>query len=51
MTDELSPEEVEIYLRRAEQQIQRALLDLAEITGRDIDSVRVDTRNFANLKT
>lgn len=51
MTDDLSPEEIEIYLRRTEQQIQRALLDLPEITGRDVESVNVDTRNFANLKT
>ena len=42
----------DLLLKEAEQAIQRILLDLDERlaeVGDKIDSVRVDTRNFANL--
>jgi hypothetical protein len=32
-----------------ENAIQRALLDFVNATGRQIEHVRVDTRNYANL--
>jgi hypothetical protein len=32
-----------------ENAIQRALIDFVNATGREIDHVRVDTRNFGNL--
>ena len=32
-----------------EDAIQRLLIDFVNRTGREIDHVRVDTRNFANL--
>ena len=38
-------------LEDAEQYIQRILLELSEVTGKRIDHVDVDTRNFANYKT
>lgn len=38
-------------LRQAEHRIQRLLLALEEETGKRIDHVEVDTRNFANLRT
>lgn len=38
-------------LKEAEERIQRILLDLVEATGREIDAVQVDTRQFGNLKT
>lgn len=41
---------IDAAIEKAEQQIQRILLDLADETGRDIDFVNVDTRPFANLK-
>ena len=37
-------------LKNAENQIQKILLDLEEATGREIDVVQVDTRQFANLR-
>lgn len=37
-------------VKRAELRIQRILNDLEEETGKEIDSVDVDCRNFANLK-
>lgn len=36
-------------LDELENAIQKALLDFVAITGRQIEHVRVDTRNFANL--
>ena len=36
---------------RAEKRIQRILAELEEETGRGIDDVQVDCRNFANLRT
>lgn len=36
--------------RNAEEQIQRILIDLEEEAGEEIDSVDVDTRQFANLR-
>jgi hypothetical protein len=38
-------------LRQAEHRIQRILIDLEEETGKRIDHVEVDTRNFAQLRT
>lgn len=38
-------------IKKAEEQIQRILLDLEEFIGFDIDQVQVDTRQFSNLKT
>ena len=38
-----------ITIEGVEKAIQRALLDFVAATGCEIDSVRVDTRNFANL--
>lgn len=38
----------------AQQQIQKIMITLDEklsLTGRQIDTVSVDTRNFANMKT
>ena len=37
-------------LKLAEQRIQRILIELEEDTGRRIDRVEVDTRNFAQLR-
>jgi hypothetical protein len=37
-------------LKKAEVTIQQILLALEEATGREIDAVHVDTRNFANLR-
>jgi len=36
-------------IRAAESAMQRILLDLVETIGRDLDHVRIDTREFANL--
>ena len=42
---------VETLLKQAEERIQRILIDLEEETGKRIDHVEVDTRNFAQLRT
>lgn len=42
----MNPEQA---LKRAEDKIQKVLLDLQNETGERVDLVRVDTRNFANL--
>lgn len=38
------------YLKEAEHRIQGILLDLEAETGRSIDCVNVDTRNFGNCR-
>ncbi|MEJ2116365.1 MAG: hypothetical protein P8Y36_00110 [Alphaproteobacteria bacterium] len=38
------------HREKAEEQIQRILIDLEEESGESIDVVQVDTRQFANLK-
>jgi hypothetical protein len=35
---------------KAENAIQSTLINLVNSTGRDIELVRIDTRNFANIK-
>ncbi len=36
-------------IRAAERMIQGILIELADAIGRDLDHVRIDTREFANL--
>jgi hypothetical protein len=43
--------EDEPAVKHAEQRIQRILIDLEEETGKRVDHVEVDTRNFAQLRT
>ncbi len=38
-------------VKKAQEIIRTALLALESATGKSIESVRVDTRNFANLDT
>ena len=38
-------------IKRAEERIRRVLLDLEEATGKSIDLVNVDTRNWGRLAT
>jgi hypothetical protein len=38
-------------LKRAEGRIQSILIEVEEETGKRVDHVDVDTRNFANLRT
>lgn len=40
---------VEKRLEKIERAIQKLLIDFVADTGRQIDSVRVDTREYANL--
>jgi hypothetical protein len=47
--DELTPEE--LIIQDAEKRIRRILIDLEEATGKRVDHVEVDTRNFVNLHT
>lgn len=42
------PQTEEQIIKEAEKRIQRALLDLEEEVGKNIDQVNVDTRNYAN---
>lgn len=37
-------------VKEAEEKIQRILLDLEDVVGEDVNSVDVDTRQFANLR-
>ena len=41
--------EIDAALKKAEKAIQKILIDLANDARKDIDFVRIDTRNFANL--
>jgi hypothetical protein len=45
------PSEVARLIEDAEQRIQRILWELERDTGRAVDEVEVDTRNYAQLRT
>lgn len=38
-------------IKEAEEAIRKILIDLQDAIGEEIESVNVDTRNFANLAT
>lgn len=42
---------IDEHREQAERAIQKILIDLWNDTGLDIDSVQVDTRNFADYRT
>ena len=50
MSDPINmPLAIDVACRKAEKAIQKILIDLANDVRKDIDFVRIDTRNFANL--
>lgn len=51
MTATLSKTEIETATAKAEIAIEKILINLENETGKTIDSVNVDTRNFANCNT